>query len=464
MDTFALYTLGVVSFVIAILISIGLHELGHMIPAKRFGAKVTQYFIGFGPTVWSKKRGETEYGIKAIPLGGFVRIIGMMPPVKGHFDLKAEPELDENGEVKERLLMRDSNTGMFTSLISSAKKAEYETIDKADEHRLFYRIAWWKKLIVMAGGPTVNLIIAFFCFLSIFAFWGVDSVSPTKGAPVLSTVVKCAVPPYGESPETCAEADQSPAYRAGLKPGDRVVGLNGEPVTSWNSLTEATQRMGGEEIMLTVERDGKSMDIAVTPVVLQRPDEDSNGKTIEVGFMGVAPTFEMVNEKHGAVYTLDYMGEKTIETFEAFAQIPSKVKNVVLAIVGVEERDPNGPVSIVGGARFTGEVASYDGQIEGLEITFSDKVKSFLLLVASFNLFIGLFNFLPILPLDGGHILGALIEGVKTGFAKLFGLPKPKPFDIGKLLPIAYGFGVIMFLLGMILIVGDLVVPIKLFG
>ncbi len=152
----------------AILASIGLHEFGHMIPAKKFGGKVTQYFIGFGPTVWSKQVGETEYGVKAIPLGGYVKIVGMLPP--GAEELVDSVEYDADGNAVQRV--RKSNTGMFTQLISDARAAEWEQIKPEDTDRLFYKMPWWKKVIVMAGGPTVNLVIAFFLFCIVFATYG----------------------------------------------------------------------------------------------------------------------------------------------------------------------------------------------------------------------------------------------------------------------------------------------------
>src|SRR5918999_721992 len=152
--TALLYLLGVVAFVAAILASIGLHELGHMIPAKKFGGKVSQYFIGFGPTVWSKRVGETEYGLKAIPLGGYVKIIGMLPP--GAEDL-GDVQYDADGNPV--LKVRKSNTGLFTQLISDARAAEWEHVKPGDEDRLFYKFAWWKKVVVMAGGPTINRLI-----------------------------------------------------------------------------------------------------------------------------------------------------------------------------------------------------------------------------------------------------------------------------------------------------------------
>ena len=203
-------------FVLAILASIGLHELGHMIPAKAFGGKVTQYFIGFGPTVWSRQRGETEYGVKAIPLGGYVKIVGMLPPDAEHAD-KVDYDADGNRVIK----IRKSNTGMFTQLISDARAAEWETITAADEDRLFYKMAWWKKVIVMAGGPTVNLLIAFFIFSGLFATYGNpgdETVQPTVDT-------RLGVRHPGRRGRTgCQPADPvSPAAEAGLKPGDRFI-------------------------------------------------------------------------------------------------------------------------------------------------------------------------------------------------------------------------------------------------
>src|SRR5690349_8791798 len=187
--TALLYLLGVVIFAVAILASIGLHELGHMIPAKKFGGKVTQYFIGFGPTVWSKQIGETEYGVKAVPLGGYVKIVGMLPPAATELADTVEVDADGNQVVK----VRKSNTGMFTQLISDARAAEWEHVKPEDTDRLFYKLPWWKKVVVMAGGPSVNIAIAFLIFAGIFATYG------NAGDPTVETTVQevqgCILPP-----------------------------------------------------------------------------------------------------------------------------------------------------------------------------------------------------------------------------------------------------------------------------
>ena len=213
------YALGVVIFVVAILASIGLHELGHMIPAKKFGGKVTQYFIGFGPTVWSKQVGETEYGVKAVPLGGYVKIVGMLPP--GAADVADEVTYDAEGNQVTRI--RKSNTGMFTQLISDARAAEWELVGPEDDDRLFYKMAWWKKVIVMAGGPTVNILIAFFIFLAVFSPTATGPRRSTRCAPVISRS------PPASSPTTPRRArlrqqrpGQSGVRRPGLRPGDTV--------------------------------------------------------------------------------------------------------------------------------------------------------------------------------------------------------------------------------------------------
>jgi membrane-associated protease RseP (regulator of RpoE activity) len=448
-----LYTLGVVIFVVAILVSIGLHELGHMIPAKRFGGKVTQYFIGFGPTVWSRQVGETEYGVKAIPLGGYVKIVGMLPPGADELDEDREhPVYDEDGNRVVRL--RRSNTGMFTQLISDARAAEWEHIRPGDENRLFYKLAWWKKVVVMAGGPTVNILIAFFLFWMVFATYGQKTVEPDAGQPVIDSVSVCVLP-YEESGRECTPEDPpAPAYEAGLRPGDVVTSFNGTPVTDWDQLRDLIRGNDDGEAVIGFERDGEPMTGTTNTTVEARPQSAEDLTLREVGFLGVTPTSHVETTTGGPVFTLREMGGMTVDTVKALGTLPVKVWGVAKAIVGVEERAADSPVSIVGGGRIAGEVSAHE------TFPVTEKAVFLVMLVAGFNFFIGMFNFIPLLPLDGGHIAGALWEALRRGVARLRGRPDPGYVDVAKLLPIAYVVASAILVMGVVLIVGDLVVPI----
>ncbi len=372
----------------AILASIGLHELGHMIPAKAFGGKVTQYFIGFGPTVWSRQRGETEYGIKAIPLGGYVKIVGMLPPDKEHAD-KVEYDADGNRVVT----VRKSNTGLFAQLVSDARAAEWETITAADEDRLFYKMAWWKKVVVMAGGPTVNLADR---VLHLRRAVRDGTATPNdQTRPHHGRHGRGLRHPRRPDQRTCASRATRSALRpqAGLKPGDRFVSFNGTPVTSWDADAgpDPRQRRRSGDHRGRARRPARSPSTP-TPSSTPRPTDPNDPKKLTpVGFLGVAP---VVTYGHGGVvYTVQQMGGLAKQSAVALATLPVKVWGV-----GRGDRRasstarPDSPVSIVGGGRLAGETASaagfprqgQAGQPPGL--------------VAGFNFFIGLFNFIPLLP------------------------------------------------------------------
>ena len=448
------YTLGVVLFVLAILASIGLHELGHMIPAKKFGGKVTQYFIGFGPTVWSKRVGETEYGVKAIPLGGYVKIVGMLPP--GAEDLADEVTSDAEGNPVVRV--RKSNTGMFTQLISDARAAEWETIEPEDADRLFYKMPSWKKIIVMSGGPTVNLAIAFFIFLGVFATYGIKSAEVDAGQPVIETVSTCVIPYADEGRECTASDPASPAFDAGLRPGDTIETFNGTAVTDWDQFRELIRGNQDGTAVIGYERDGRLLSGTTSTTVEARPTSASDLTLRQVGFLGVTPSSHVVTTTGGAIFTLQRMGTMTKDTVVALGTLPVKVWGVAKAIVGLQERAIDSPVSIVGGGRLAGETVSYDG------FPVTEKAVFLLMLIAGFNFFIGMFNFLPLLPLDGGHIAGAMWEAVRRGFARLRGRPDPGYVDVARLLPIAYGVASLLLVMGVVLIVGDLVVPLHFYS
>jgi membrane-associated protease RseP (regulator of RpoE activity) len=430
--TLLLFVLGVLVFAVGLAVSIGLHEVGHLYPAKKFGVKVTQYFVGFGRTVWSTRRGETEYGVKAIPLGGYVKLVGMLPPAKD--DPAGRP--------------RGSNTGLFTQLISDARHAEAELVQPGDEDRLFYRLPWWKKVIVMAGGPMVNIAIAFVLFAGIFGLYGVPEPTTT-----VSQVSQCVVPATEEG-RACTESDPAaPAAEAGFRPGDRIVGFNGEPVEDWSEVVTLIRANGDGEASVEVVRDGQDLTLTTSTTVKEVRSLDDRDVLEQAGFLGVSPTSTL--EQHGLLYTTEQMGSMTWDVTQALVALPAKVWDVGQAVVGLEERAQDSPISVVGAGRVAGEVTSDQ------ENPVANRIVFLVGLLAGLNLFVGLFNFIPLLPLDGGHIAGALYEGARRGWARLRGRPDPGFVDVAKLLPVAYVVGVALLVMGLVLITADLVVPIE---
>lgn len=430
--TALIYALGVVVFVLGIAISIGLHELGHMYPAKKFGVKVTQFFVGFGNTVWSTRRGETEYGIKSIPLGGYVKLVGMLPPAKD-----ADPH-----EV------RDTNTGLFTQLATDARNAEYDTVTDADMGRLFYRLPWWKKVIVMAGGPMMNIVIAVVLFTIVIIGFG--ALRPTT---TVEAVSDCAISD-AEQGRACTDADPvTPARTAGLQPGDRITTFAGQEVGSWDELSRAIRDNGGTTAELGYVRDGVTQQVTIRPSVIARTDLDDPDQTVEVGFLGVRPTIE--NQRGTPIDVVTTVGEYSKGTAIAIWNLPVRMIDVTKAAFG-GERDPDGPIGVVGASRISGELVTYD------DPSWAERSTRVLSLLAGLNLFLALFNLIPLLPFDGGHIAGALWEALRRRWAAFRGRPDPGFVDVAKALPVAYGVGMVLILMSVILVYVDIVNPVKL--
>jgi membrane-associated protease RseP (regulator of RpoE activity) len=427
------YTFAVVLFALGLLASIALHEVGHMVPAKRFGVKVSQYFVGFGRTLWSVRRGETEYGIKAIPFGGFVRLVGMFPPAK-----------DQPAGTT-----RKSSTGMFSALIANARAAEYEAVQAGDEDRLFYRKPWWQKLIIMTGGPLVNLMLAVLILGGLFMGFGVYEPKT-----VIAQVSDCVIPASDAGRKCNASDPVSPAKLAGLRSGDRIVSFNGQHIANWDQLTELIRANGNDAATLVYARDGVYHAVQTHTTVTQRPDLNDYSKTVKVGFFGVGPV--EVRERQGPGYVASTMWDYTEKTAVVLAHMPAKMVGVFEAAFGGQERDTQSPMSVVGASRVAGELATTH------QLSVSDRVASVLGLLGVVNLFVALFNFIPLLPLDGGHIAGALYEAARRAIARLLGRPDPGFVDVAKLLPVAYVAATVIIVMGVLLVYADLVNPVRL--
>ena len=248
MSPVILFILGVVFVAIGIAISIALHEVGHLVPAKLFKVRVTKYMIGFGPTLWSKRKGETEYGVKAIPLGGYVSMIGMYPPNK------------DDGTV------RPSSTGMFQTLATEARSMAHEEVGPGDGKRVFYRLPVWKKVIVMLGGPAMNLLIGVALTAVLLMGFGISTPTTT-----IADVSKCQVKAGETVDPDSADCKLTPAAAAQLKPNDTITSFDGKAVTSWEELTGWIRASAGREVSITVVRDGSPVTTTVTPVLSARP-------------------------------------------------------------------------------------------------------------------------------------------------------------------------------------------------
>ena len=470
--TVVLYIVGIILFLIGISISIALHELGHLTPAKRFGVKVTHYMVGFGPTLFSFRRGETEYGIKAFPLGGFIAMPGMYPPeeaTKARHEgaVAAQKGGSASGDAAPLRRDRKKRKGrLFEDTMADAREFSNQEIEPGEEHRTFYALSVPKRLVVMFSGPLVNLVLGI--LIMGISLLGIGVITPTT---TVQTVVECAVPaseaaqrPASEQ-NTCRDDDQlTPAWEAGIKPGDEITAIAGTETKDWDQLSSVIKDHAGERVDVDFIRDGKAQTVTVPIIATERPKVDENGKALlkpdgspqteTQGFFGVGPVQERqslpLGEFPGAVW------DQVSGVFHAIITLPVKLVDIGEVAIGTKDRDAEGLVGMVGVGRIAGEIVSTD------QIDVVDKAQMGLGMLGSLNIFLFAFNMIPLLPLDGGHIAVGLYEGARRRINRWRGRGLVGPFDTAKLLPLTYVCIGLMLCMTALLVYVDLVKPITL--
>jgi len=369
--------LGIIAFIVALLVSVMIHEFGHYITAKRFGMRISEFFVGFGKKIWSTQRGETEFGVKVIPAGGYCKIEGMAP-----------------------------NDQMLPG----------------EEDRAFYKASSGRKLIVLGAGSFLHFVLGFLILFTLFAGVGTNQVLPVIGEVVEGSV----------------------AASSGIQVGDEVLSINGVKVTSWYKDVEVIRNSGGKEVVLTLDRQGQIITVRAEP----RLTEIDGEKRYLLGIVN-----EVGVKRFGLLSSIN---NSATESVKSLLSLPSKIPALWGQTVRGEERDANGLVGVVGVARVSGEAVGSD------QLTVQERISTFLLIIASLNIFIGIFNLLPILPLDGGHMAVAIGDEIRALFARMRGRPRPAGIDVTVLTPITMVVFVVLASLTLLLLVADVINPVVL--
>ncbi|MGH3857372.1 MAG: M50 family metallopeptidase [Pseudonocardiaceae bacterium] len=398
------FVLGVVLFAMGIGISIALHEAGHMYSAKAFGMKVRRYFIGFGPTLFSFRRGETEYGLKLIPAGGFCDIAGMTA-------------LDE-------------------------------LPDAEDRRRAFFRFPTWQRVVVLSAGSLTHFAVGIVLIYVMAVSTGLPNLNPQPAAAVVSAVSPCI---SARADGSCQPGSPAPAREAGLRPGDRILAVAGTPVRDFDELVKAIQsRSGPTEFRL--ERAGRQQTALID--VARVPISELGGQGDQlVGAIGVAPQRTGPARLHygpldAVGHTVTFTGAMFANTWQGLKQFPNKIPALLDRIHG--ENRPDSPVSVVGASVLGGDAVGFGAWW------------FFLYLLAALNLFVGVFNLLPLLPLDGGHIAVNLYEGLRNAVRRATGRANGPPVDYTRLMPLTYAVMLVFIGVSALTITADIINPIRL--
>ncbi len=384
-----------------LIVMVMLHELGHFATAKWTGMKATEFFVGFGPRLWSIRRGETEYGVKAVPAGGYVRIIGM---------------------------------------------SSMEEIHPDDEPRAYRNQSFPKRIVVAAAGSAMHFLLAFVLAFIALTFIG-------RPDPSVVTVSNYLAIDGGAT---------TPAQSAGIKPGDRIVSVNGVKITSPETLSSVVHASVGQPLNVVVTRSGVTKDFTVTPMdgrnaaINGTPLAPKNGPA--TGYLGVSlgEGSATVNLLNAVPQSLSVVRSATAASVAGIGHLfsPSGLSNYAKTVI-----HPDGSSSSNNSATPTTQAQSRPESIIGAVRTATQGADqgtlTLLEVLISINIFIGLINLLPMLPLDGGHVVIALYEWVRTRKGK----PRYQA-DVSKMMPVVYAFVAFLLLLVSTSVYLDLTHPV----
>lgn len=405
--------IGVLVIVVGLLISVALHECGHMIPAKKFGVYVPEFAVGFGPQIFGVKKGETTYSLRAILLGGYVRLVGMFAPARDG--------------------AKTTNRRGKPTLAQEAREASMEEIPEGYGSRAFYLLHPAQKIIVMISGPLVNLFLSIL-FLSV----ALVGIGIPKASLTLSEVP--------QQLTTQGATVDAPAYAAGIRAGDTITGVNGSAVTSWEQMRQSIAGSQGS-IDIDYLRNGQLFHVNVDPL--------RSGDNVSIGV--IAGT-EYQSASVGTVAST--VGETFTGTVSVVARLPIALWDVGRSIFTGAPRDSGGVMSVVGIGRIAADATSSD--VTASSGGWMRSAALLLSILASLNMALFVFNLLPFPPLDGGHIVPAIYEWIRRGLARVRGREVPPPVDAARLMPLTYTMGTILVAMTVLLMIADIVVPISL--